>query len=72
MQDMPGVTRDRVSLPYQIDGKWVEIMDTGGYGFVDEQEGMTEHIKQQIDIAMNRAALVLFIVDCQTGLTRRG
>ncbi len=69
VQDMPGVTRDRVSLPYQIDGKWVDIMDTGGYGFIDEEKGMTEHIQQQIDIAMTRAALVLFLVDCQSGLT---
>lgn len=68
VQDMPGVTRDRVSIPYQIDGKWVEIMDTGGYGFVDA-EGLTEHIKQQIDIAMTRATLVLFLVDATAGLT---
>src|SRR5205814_798774 len=64
-----GVTRDRVSIPYQIDGKWVELIDTGGYGFVDAEEGMTEHIQQQIDIAMTRANLVLFLVDCQSGLT---
>ncbi len=68
VQDMPGVTRDRVVTPYQIDGKWVEIVDTGGYGFVDEQ-GLTEHIKHQIEIAMSRADLVLFLVDCQSGLT---
>ena len=70
VQDMPGVTRDRVSIPYQIDGKWVEIVDTGGHGFVDEAEGMTEHIQQQIDIAMTRCKLVLFVVDCQAGLIR--
>src|SRR5436189_3729411 len=68
VQDMPGVTRDRVSIPYQLDGKWIELVDTGGYGFVDEQ-GLTDHIKQQIDIAMTRANLVLFLVDCQSGLT---
>src|SRR5205823_11404490 len=67
VQDMPGVTRDRVSIPYQIDGKWIELVDTGGYGFVDEQ-GLTEHIKHQIEIAMSRAAqggLVVFVVDCE-------
>src|SRR5881296_3083280 len=68
VQDMPGVTRDRVSTPLHIDGKWVELVDTGGYGFVDEQ-GLTEHIKHQIELAMARADLVLFIVDCQDGLT---
>src|SRR2546425_10866037 len=66
VQDMPGVTRDRVSIPYQIDGKWVEIVDTGGYGFVDEQ-GLTEHIRHQIELAMARADLVALVADCQAG-----
>ncbi len=68
VQDMPGVTRDRVSLPWQIAGKWVELVDTGGYGFIDEQ-GLTEHIKHQIEIAMARADLILFLVDCTAGRT---
>jgi GTPase len=68
VQDMPGVTRDRVAIPIQIDGHWVELMDTGGYGFVDP-DALTEHIKHQIEIAMTRSALVLFVVDCQDGLT---
>jgi len=68
VQDMPGVTRDRVAIPIQIDGHWVELMDTGGYGYVDADD-LTDHIKHQIEIAMSRAALVLFVVDCQDGLT---
>src|SRR4051794_41937195 len=39
VQDMPGVTRDRVSTPLQIDGKWIELVDTGGDGFPAEQGG---------------------------------
>src|ERR1700748_121144 len=68
VQDMPGVTRDRVSTPLAVGDRFVELVDTGGYGFDDEQ-GLTEHIKQQIEIAMSRADLVMFIVDCQDGLT---
>src|SRR4051794_4687650 len=68
VQDMPGVTRDRVSTPLQVGDRFVELVDTGGYGFDDEQ-GLTEHIKHQIEVAMTRADLVLFIVDCQDGLT---
>ena len=68
VQDMPGVTRDRVSTPLQVDGRWVELVDTGGYGFHDEQ-GLSEHIKHQIELAMARADLVLFVVDAQDGLT---
>src|SRR3954453_2014491 len=68
VQDMPGVTRDRISTPLWVGDAYVELVDTGGYGFDDEQ-GLTEHIKHQIEMAMTRADLVLFIVDCQDGLT---
>lgn len=68
VQDLPGVTRDRVMMPLEIDGKYVELVDTGGYGFEDDQ-GLTEHIRHQIELAMSRADLVLFIVDTEAGLT---
>src|ERR671912_324974 len=68
VQDLPGVTRDRVMMPLEIDGKYVELVDTGGYGYHDEQ-GLTEHIRHQIELAMTRADLVLFIVDAEQGLT---
>ena len=67
VQDQPGVTRDRISVPLQIDGHWVELVDTGGYGFVDAD--LTQHIAHQIELAMARADLVLFVVDCAEGLT---
>ncbi len=76
VQDMPGVTRDRVTYHLQIpsgppsrpDLRWIELMDTGGYGFIDP-DGLTEHIRHQIEIAISRADLVLFLVDSQSGLT---
>jgi GTP-binding protein len=68
VQDMPGVTRDRVTIPIKIDDRYVELVDTGGYGFIDPQQ-LTEHINHQIELAMARANLVLFVVDCQDGLT---
>src|ERR1700735_1951648 len=63
VQDMPGVTRDRIAIPLRIGDRFVELVDTGGYGFVDPDE-LTEHIKHQIEIAMTQAQLVLFVVDC--------
>src|SRR6059058_2278694 len=68
VQDMPGVTRDRVSMPLELDGRYVELVDTGGYGFVDP-DALTEHIRHQIELAMARANAVMFIVDVQDGLT---
>jgi len=68
VQDQPGVTRDRISAPIQVRDRWVELVDTGGFGFVDADQ-LTDHIRHQIDLAVARADLVLFIVDCQQGLT---
>jgi GTP-binding protein len=68
VQDKPGVTRDRISTPLSVGDHYVEIMDTGGYGFVDPDQ-LTEHINHQIEIAMDQAKLVLFVVDCSDGLT---
>src|SRR6201990_2976264 len=73
VQDMPGVTRDRVSFPLKLPtlagDRDLELIDTGGYGFVDPDK-LTEHIKHQIELAMGQAQLVLFVVDCQDGRTR--
>src|SRR5688572_18860661 len=68
VQDMPGVTRDRISTALKVGDRFVELVDTGGYGFVDPDQ-LTEHIRQQIDLAMAQAQLVLFVVDAQDGLT---
>jgi GTP-binding protein len=68
VQDMPGVTRDRVSIPLNVDGRYVELIDTGGFGFIDP-DNLSEHINHQIELAMTRSNLVLFIVDCSDGLT---
>ena len=68
VQDMPGVTRDRVATPISVDGRYIDVVDTGGYGFVDP-DALTDHIRHQIDMAMSQAQLVLFVVDCQEGLT---
>jgi GTP-binding protein len=68
VQDMPGVTRDRITTYLKIDGRFIELIDTGGYGFVDP-DALTDHIKHQIELAVASAQLVLFVVDCQEGLT---
>lgn len=74
VQDMPGVTRDRISFPLRVpagppsrpDFRYVELIDTGGYGFDDPD--LSKQILQQIELAIARADLVFFVVDCQAGL----
>jgi len=62
-----GVTRDRVSTLIEKDGRYFELIDTGGYGIVDAQQ-LSEHIESQILKAIELADLVLFMVDIRDGL----
>src|SRR4051812_39370044 len=61
-----GVTRDRVSTPLDFEGKFFELTDTGGYGVIDK-DNLTADIERQIKLAVDEAALILFVVDVKTG-----
>ena len=63
-----GVTRDRVSCPLPVGEGYVELLDTGGIGIVDSDD-LTDHIAQQIELAIGSASLILFLVDAQEGVT---
>jgi GTP-binding protein len=43
-------------------------VDTGGFG-VEDADGLTQHIAQQLDCALASAALILFVVDAPEGVT---
>lgn len=62
-----GVTRDRVAYLLESGGRYVELVDTGGMGNVDV-DGLSDDVERQISIAMDEAALILFVLDAQTGL----
>ncbi len=63
-----GVTRDRVSTICDYDDTYFELVDTGGYGIVD-RDNLTEHVERQIFFAVERATLILFVVDVRDGVT---
>lgn len=63
-----GVTRDRVTFPDEWDGITLELVDTGGMG-IEDRDGLTRDIEQQIEQAVEEAAVILFVVDAQTGMT---
>lgn len=60
-----GVTRDRISTPITVGDKTFELTDTGGYGVVDK-DNLTADIERQIQLAIEEAQLILFVVDAQT------
>jgi GTP-binding protein len=62
-----GVTRDRVSHLVDVNTRFVELVDTGGMGVVDA-DNLTEHVEEQIRLAIESADLILFVVDTQAGL----
>ena len=71
VDDLSGVTRDRVSTLAQIgegdDARFFELMDTGGIGMVDRDD-LTEDVARQIEIAIVEADLIMFVVDVRDGL----
>jgi len=62
-----GVTRDRVSTIIERDDKYFELIDTGGYGLLDNEQ-LRDHIEQQISQAIESANLAIFMVDIRDGL----
>ncbi|MEM8885246.1 MAG: ribosome biogenesis GTPase Der [Planctomycetota bacterium] len=68
VDDMAGVTRDRVSARGELDGKPVELVDTGGIGIVDTQQ-LEDHVEGQIEQALAVADHVIFVCDARDGLT---
>lgn len=68
VDDMPGVTRDRIYM----DANWLNheftMIDTGGIEF-DESNHMLASMRQQAQIAMEEADVILFLVDGRAGLT---
>jgi GTP-binding protein len=63
-----GVTRDRVSTVIEAEGRFFELMDTGGMG-IQDADNLTEDVEHQIQLAIDSAALVVFVVDVRDGVT---
>ena len=67
VHDLPGVTRDRNYAEAEWAGKQFTLVDTGG--FVPASDDIIETaIREQAQIAIEEADLVLFIVDAEAGL----
>ncbi|MBO9701940.1 MAG: ribosome biogenesis GTPase Der [Sporocytophaga sp.] len=67
MDDMSGVTRDRHYGYGEWTGKFFTVVDTGGY-VANTDDLFEEAIKEQVDVALEEATVVLFVVDTFAGL----
>src|SRR5205814_1659424 len=63
-----GVTRDRVATLIEAGGRFFELVDTGGIG-IDDADNLTAEVEGQIELAIEQAHVVLFVVDIRVGLT---
>ncbi len=67
VDDQPGVTRDRLTHLVCHEDRFFELVDTGGMGFAD-MDNLTRHIAEQISLAIDSAAIILFVVDSHAGM----
>jgi GTP-binding protein len=65
VQDVPGVTRDRVSYDANWNGREFVVVDTGGWA--QDAKGMAAQIAEQAEMAIAAADAVVFVVDAQVG-----
>jgi GTP-binding protein len=68
VDEQSGVTRDRHYGFAEWGGKKFSVIDTGGYvrGSEDMFEG---EIRKQVEIAIEEASVIIFVVDVETGTT---
>ncbi|MGV0993566.1 MAG: ribosome biogenesis GTPase Der [Mycobacterium sp.] len=67
VQDLPGVTRDRVSYEALWGGRRFMVQDTGGWE--PDAKGLQQKVAEQASIAMKTADAVILVVDAIVGAT---
>ncbi|MFM7723847.1 MAG: GTPase, partial [Bacteroidota bacterium] len=67
VKEVSGVTRDRIYGKGEWNGYKFSVIDTGGYATTKEDifEG---EIRKQVELAVDEASLILFMVDVTTGI----
>jgi GTPase len=67
VEDVPGVTRDRVAYDAFWAGRRFTVLDTGGWQ--RDARGMAARIAEQAEIAVQAADVVVLVVDTTVGIT---
>ena len=67
VEDVPGVTRDRVTYDAQWRGRTFTVVDTGGWD--PDANGLAAAVSAQAEVAVRAADAVLFVVDTTVGAT---
>ena len=67
IMDTPGVTRDRIYGRVNHNDKSFYLIDTGGIDLSDGE--FNEEIRMQVEVGMEEADTIIFVVDSKAGLT---
>ncbi|MBF6138335.1 ribosome biogenesis GTPase Der [Nocardia otitidiscaviarum] len=67
VEDVPGVTRDRISYEANWAGRKFLVQDTGGWE--PDAKGLQQSVARQAEIAMQTADAILVVVDATVGAT---
>ena len=67
VEDVPGVTRDRVSYEANWAGRKFLVQDTGGWE--PDARGLQQSVARQADLAMQTADAIILVVDAVVGAT---
>jgi GTP-binding protein len=62
VDDMPGVTRDRIYGETEWKGRQFYIVDTGGL-LVRDEHPLVEGIRKQATLAIEESHVILFVID---------
>jgi GTP-binding protein len=68
VDDMPGVTRDRVIGECEWGRYKFSLIDTGGLE-IGNNEGYMPHIRQQVELAVETSAVIVMLTDIRAGVT---
>ncbi len=67
VDDVAGVTRDRMTDMIEYGGRRFELVDTGGIG-INDVDNLSDEIEHQIAIALHQADVIVFLLDVRSGL----
>ncbi|NUS56291.1 MAG: ribosome biogenesis GTPase Der [Streptomycetaceae bacterium] len=67
VEDIPGVTRDRISYEANWAGRKFWVQDTGGWE--PDAKGLQQSVARQAELAMQTADLIVLVVDATVGAT---
>lgn len=68
VEDIPGVTRDRIYYEIEWNGKPIRLIDTGGFE-PSTDEPIKVKMREQANIAIETADVIVFLCDVHAGVT---